>query len=299
MKYDTFKKVILERLEYDIPDPKKISIQTIYKNNGLQLDGLVIMEDNCNISPTLYLNYYFDSYQNGTEFSKIYDMILENYRHNRPTKSIDVRFFTQFENTKSKIAIKLINYEKNKTLLQDVPHIRFLDLAIVFYCLITMDEEVGNATILIHNSHLAYWNVTLEELFAIAKENTRKLLPEKISDMNDMLQELSKRQLISAPMIADEERYPMFVLTNERNLHGAACILYDDLLKQYATQADTDFYILPSSIHEVILIPTTEDTCQEELSEMVMEVNASQLLEEEVLSDHAYYYSRKTNEITM
>jgi hypothetical protein len=299
MKYDTFKKVILERLEYDIPDPKKISIQTIYKNNGLQLDGLVIMEDNCNISPTLYLNYYFDSYQNGTEFSKIYDMILENYRHNRPTKSIDVRFFTQFENTKSKIAIKLINYEKNKTLLQDVPHIRFLDLAIVFYCLITMDEEVGNATILIHNSHLAYWNVTLEELFAIAKENTRKLLPEKISDMNDMLQELSKRQLISAPMLADEERYPMFVLTNERNLHGAACILYDDLLKQYAAQADTDFYILPSSIHEVILIPTTEDTCQEELSEMVMEVNASQLLEEEVLSDHAYYYSRKTNEITM
>jgi hypothetical protein len=226
-------------------------------------------------------------------------MILENYRHNRPTKSIDVRFFTQFENTKSKIAIKLINYEKNKTLLQDVPHIRFLDLAIVFYCLITMDEEVGNATILIHNSHLAYWNVTLEELFAIAKENTRKLLPEKISDMNDMLQELSKRQLISAPMLADEERYPMFVLTNERNLHGAACILYDDLLKQYAAQADTDFYILPSSIHEVILIPTTEDTCQEELSEMVMEVNASQLLEEEVLSDHAYYYSRKTNEITM
>lgn len=289
----------MERLKYDIPDPKKISIQTVYKNNGLYLDGLVIMENNCNISPTLYLNYYYESYQGGTSFQQVYETILENYRQNKPAQSIDVRFFTQFENAKSKIALKLINYEQNKKLLEDVPHIQFLDMAIVFYCLISMDSQAGNATILIHNSHLSYWDTSLEELFQIAKRNTRQMLPARLNDMNDVLRDLSGKHMLFPPFQPDEDVYPMFVLTNHINLYGAACILYEDLLKEYARQAETDFYILPSSIHEVILIPAVDPNCQQELSQMVKEVNHSQLLEEEILSDHAYYYSRESNEITM
>ncbi len=299
MEYETFKQVIMERLKYDIPDPKKISIQTVYKNNGLYLDGLVIMENNCNISPTLYLNYYYESYQGGTSFQQVYETILENYRQNKPAQSIDVRFFTQFENAKSKIALKLINYEQNKKLLEDVPHIQFLDMAIVFYCLISMDSQAGNATILIHNSHLSYWDTSLEELFQIAKRNTRQMLPARLNDMNDVLRDLSGKHMLFPPFQPDEDVYPMFVLTNHINLYGAACILYEDLLKEYARQAETDFYILPSSIHEVILIPAVDPNCQQELSQMVKEVNHSQLLEEEILSDHAYYYSRESNEITM
>ena len=299
MKYETFKKIILERLECDIPDPKKISIETIRKNNGLNLDGLVIMENNCNISPTLYLNYYFQSYQSGTSFQHIYETILENYQQNKPAQSIDIRFFTQFENARSKIALKLIHYEKNKELLKDVPHIRFLDLAIVFYCLISMDPDTGNATILIHHSHLSYWGIGLEELFHIAKENTQRILPAKLNDMKDVLKELSGIEPLSPPLSPENDIYPMFVLTNEMNLYGASCILYTGLLKEFATKAETDFYILPSSIHEVILIPAIGQNCQKELSEMVKEVNHSQLLEEEILSDHAYYYSRNTDQITM
>lgn len=299
MEYETFKQVVIERLEYDIPDPKKITIQTVYKNNGLSLDGLVIMENHCNISPTLYLNYYYDSYEKGASFQRVYETILENYRQNKPSQSIDVRFFTQFENTKSKIMFKLINYERNKILLQNIPHIRFLDLAIVFYCLISMNTQVGNATILIHRPHLDYWNITLEELFRIAKKNTQKMLPAKLNNMNDVLQELSEKHILFSSIPQDEDIYPMFVLSNQMNLYGAVCILYEDLLKKYAAQTETDFYILPSSIHEVILIPAMEQNCHQELSKMVQEVNHSQLLEEEILSDHAYYYSRKTNKITM
>lgn len=289
----------MERLKYDIPNPKKISIQTICKNNGLYLDGLVIMENNCNISPTLYLNYYYESYRDGTSFQQVYETILENYRQNKPAQSIDVRFFTQFENAKSKIALKLINYEQNMALLEDVPHIQFLDMAIVFYCLISMDSQAGNATILIHNSHLSYWDTTPEELFQIAKRNTRKMLPARLNNMNDVLRDLSGKHMLFPPFQPDEDIYPMFVLTNQINLYGAACILYEDLLKDYARQSETDFYILPSSIHEVILIPAVDPNCQQELSQMVKEVNHSQLLEEEILSDHAYYYSRESNEITM
>lgn len=138
-----------------------------------------------------------------------------------------------------------------------------------------------------------------DDLFEIAKKNTQQILPEKLYDMNDVLHELTdKRQHVSDDCCC-EVPYPMFVLTNESNLFGAACIIYPNLLQHYASEAQTDFYILPSSIHEIILVPTLENSDYQELSEMVQEVNDTQLQDDEILSTHAYYYSRKENEITM
>ena len=299
MQYNTFQTVIMEHLEHDIPDPKRISIQQVSKNNGIVLDGLTIMENDCNISPTLYLNYYYDSYSHGISFNDVYQSLLSDYHRHKPSQNIDPSFFTEFDNIRDKIAMKLIHYERNKELLEKVPHIRFLDLAIVFYCLIAMDFATGNATILIHHSHLKNWNITTTELFQIAKDNTQKILPEKLYDMNDVLYELSGRLTHPDPTVSRPSPYPMFVLTNETNLFGAACLLYKDLLKHFSEKSQTDFYILPSSIHEVILVPTLENDCYGELSDMVREVNDSQLMDDEILSTHAYYYSRRKNEITM
>ena len=299
MQYNTFQTVIMERLEHDIPYQKRISIQQVSKNNGIVLDGLTIMENDCNISPTLYLNYYYDSYSHGISFNDVYQSLLSDYHRHKPSQNIDPSFFTEFDNIRDKIAMKLIHYERNKELLEKVPHIRFLDLAIVFYCLIAMDFATGNATILIHHSHLKNWNITTTELFQIAKDNTQKILPEKLYDMNDVLYELSGRLTHPDPTVSRPSPYPMFVLTNETNLFGAACLLYKDLLKHFSEKSQTDFYILPSSIHEVILVPTLENDCYGELSDMVREVNDSQLMDDEILSTHAYYYSRRKNEITM
>lgn len=299
MNYSTFQTVIMERLERDISDPKHISIQQVTKNNGIVLDGLSIMENDCNISPTLYLNYYYDSYKHGVAFQDVYQSLLRDYQNHRPSGNIDSSFFTEFSNIRDKIALKLIHYERNKILLKDVPHIRFLDLAIVFYCLISMDITQGSATILIHHSHLKNWNIQTDDLFEIAKKNTQQILPEKLYDMNDVLHELTDKSQHVSDDCCCEVPYPMFVLTNESNLFGAACIIYPNLLQHYAAEAQTDFYILPSSIHEVILVPTLENSDYQELSEMVQEVNDTQVQDDEILSTHAYYYSRKENEITM
>lgn len=250
MNYSTFQTVIMERLERDIPDPKHISIQQVTKNNGIVLDGLSIMENDCNISPTLYLNYYYDSYKHGVAFQDVYQSLLRDYQNHRPSGNIDPSFFTDFSNIRDKIALKLIHYERNKILLKDVPHIRFLDLAIVFYCLISMDITQGTATILIHHSHLKNWNMQTDDLFEIAKKNTQQILPEKLYDMNDVLHELTDKSQHVSDDCCCEVPYPMFVLTNESNLFGAACIIYPNLLQHYAAEAQTDFYILPSSIHE-------------------------------------------------
>lgn len=281
MTYETFKNSIVKRLHQDIPDPKKITIHTIEKNNNCMLDGLSIMEHDLNISPTIYLNYYYEEYLSGTPFSAVYDQMLHLYQLYKPQDKVDISFFTDYENVKNRLVYKLIHYERNRELLTRVPHIRFLDLAIVFYYLVITSEN-GCATILIHHQHLTLWQITQETLFQIASKNTPSLLPEELMPLPDIASELP----------------PMFVLTNHYHLHGACCILYPNVLKQLAGHLDCDLCILPSSVHETILIPLTTGVSLPEFSSTVQEVNQSEVSPEEILSDHAYHYHLTDNQIS-
>lgn len=301
MTYDTFKEQILAGMKARIP-LASLSIQSVVKNNNVQLDGLTIMEGGTNLSPTIYLNYFYETYQNGVEFSSILDTILHTYQSNKPRGKIDTSFFTDYANVRSHIAYKLIHYERNRHLLADLPHFRYLDLAIVFYCLVSSSPS-GNATILIRKDHLRFWNISPTQLFDAAKENTPRLLSYDLRNMNDLMEELlaPAHSTLSDPDIKKEDAAicPMYVLTNQNNLNGASCILYEHLLEHFADRLCCDLYILPSSIHEVILIPATSDTSYQELSQMVQEVNDTQVSPEEILSDHVYYFSRSSGSIRM
>ena len=301
MTYDTFKEQILAGMKARIP-LASLSIQSVVKNNNVQLDGLTIMEGGTNLSPTIYLNYFYETYQNGVEFSSILDTILHTYQSNKPRGKIDTSFFTDYANVRPHIAYKLIHYERNRLLLADLPHFRYLDLAIVFYCLVSSSPS-GSATILIRKDHLRFWNISPTQLFDAAKENTPRLLSYDLRNMKDLMEELlaPAHSTLSDPDIKKEDAAicPMYVLTNQNKLNGASCILYEHLLEHFADRLCCDLYILPSSIHEVILIPATSDTSYQELSQMVQEVNDTQVSPEEILSDHVYYFSRSSGSIRM
>ena len=91
----------------------------------------------------------------------------------------------------------------------------------------------------------------------------------------------------------ESDEFGMYVLSNSSKVFGAASILYPDVLKNFAEKLDRDLYILPSSVHEVILLPKRSETEWETLQEMVKEVNATQLEEVEILSDSVYSYTKK------
>ena len=165
--YDDFKKRVKKEVEYRVDG--LVSIQQITKNNGLELDGLTILAAGVNISPTIYLNYYYDKFlQYGLD--AVVKEILEVYEQNKPKEAIDISFFTDAQKICNKIKMKLINYERNKELLKKVPHIKYLDLAIVFYAEVQNTAD-GLATILIYNHHMTFWNFTVEEMFKLANEN--------------------------------------------------------------------------------------------------------------------------------
>lgn len=297
MTYQEFKSNTLHVISSRLGSAYRVTLLDIIKNNDTHLDGLTILSENSNISPTIYLNYYYDQYLSGKSISAIYEDILHSYRTHVPKENIDITFFTDFERIKNNIIFKLVNYERNKELLSNVPHIRYLDLAIIFNCFIDSCND-GYATILIHKHHMDFWNLSVEDLYTLATKNTPQLLQYQLQNMADVLTELFHTD--HPDWLTEElEPIPMYVLSNSAKLNGSGCILYEDLLTQISGELGSDFYILPSSVHEVLLIPVEYASSYDELSEMVREINSTQLSREEILSDHVYFYSRLTGNVTM
>ena len=278
MNYHDFKQQIISTLSDRLGSDVRITVSDILKNNDTHLDGLTILAPGQNLAPTIYLDYYYGQYERGRSFSDITDDILTAYRENRPKSPVDISFFT--------------DYDKR------VPYYRFLDLAIVFLCLVESDSS-GTATVLIHNEHLTYWGITRDDLYALAMANTPQLLRYDLRSMTEVLRELFADEFADPAGNDLIEPFPIYVLSNQHRLNGSSCILYQHLLHDFARRIGSDFYILPSSVHEVLLIPADNQISMSTLSSMVRDVNSSQLAREEILSDHVYYYSLETDQITM
>ncbi len=293
MEFTNFTTLVQREVEKRAGENYRVKLNDVMKNNGVVLRGITLMQDDSNISPTIYLNPYYDAYENGdTTLGTVIDEVIDTYERNKINRSIDMKFFLNYETVRSRIIFKLINTEKNRELLRDVPYIPFHDLSIVFQCLVS-EERFGNASILIHNVHLQLWKVNARELYECALENTPLLQGYELADMNTVLEEMKALGGIDDEEIEDmQQEIPMYVLSNKSRINGASCILYKDILKDFAMVVDKDLYVLPSSIHEVILLPSDGTQESEQLKEMVREINQSQVEKEEVLSDSVYYYRR-------
>ena len=114
MNYQSFKNSIIEYIRYQLGSTYHIFIQSIIKNNGIRLDGLIIMPEETNIAPTIYLNYYFQKLKQGIPFENICTEIINYYQKHHPESSVDIQFFTDLEQIQSHIAYKLINFVINK-----------------------------------------------------------------------------------------------------------------------------------------------------------------------------------------
>lgn len=298
MEFASFTVLVKNEVQKRVGGAYRISVGDVMKNNGVILCGLTLKQDDSNISPTIYLNSYYEDYRNGqTTLGGIVDELLEIYERNRVNRSIDMRKFLNYGEVRHRIVYKLINTQQNQELLKDVPHIDFHDLSIVFQFLIT-EECFGSATILIHNAHLKLWNVSVTELYKTARQNTPVLSKYEIKSMHEVLQELSCRD-DRTPAEEGRTQLPLYVLSNKSRVHGAACILYPDLLRDFAEAMRQDIYIIPSSVHEVLLLPA--DGMQEaaHIKEMIQEVNDTQVKTEEVLSYSVYFYARGEGRIHM
>lgn len=285
MNYQQFVIVIKEKVALSLGAGMNLQIHTTLKNNGKERIGLSIEDKKINIHPTIYLEEYYKQFKNGNSIEDIAQNILNVYQEVRFEHTFDIESIKDFSLTQSKITYKIIHAQKNETPLQSLPHILYLDLAIVFYVLFEVDTN-GCATIPITHQLLELWEKDVEELHQIALANSPELLPAVFKPMRAVVEDL-----LGLP--CDEEGFDediMFVLTNPWRSFGAACMLYNGILEQIAATLGENYYILPSSIHEIIVIPESQAPCKEHLMDMVREVNETQVDLEDILSDNVYYY---------
>ena len=302
MEFLNFTMLVREEVEKRTGECYKVRLDDVRKNNGVVLRGITVTQDDSNISPTIYLNSYYEEYIKGrATLINVVNDVMDTYHRNKVNQSVDMRYFLNYESVRQKIIYKLVNTEKNKELLDDIPHIEFLDLSIVFQCLVTQ-EDFGRASILIHNVHLKLWDVSVEILYQAAKENTQQLQGYEIKGMTEVLQEIMCAE-DSENFTEDNERssfsgsVPMYVLSNKSRVDGAACMLYPNLIQDFAEAIQSSFYIIPSSIHELLLLPTRHLEESQEIKSMIREINDTQVSAEEILSYSLYLYDKEERRI--
>lgn len=322
MEYQDFIRRVTENIQAVLGDHCQVQCRPVCKNNGVRLDGLIVMSEEANVSPTVYLNTYYTQFTHGRPLDEIVWEIFSLFRQAPQLGRMNIDQFTDFSAVKENIAIKLINYESNRDLLTGVPHRRFLDLAEVYY-FVVRNDVLGNATILIRNEHAHLWQTNEAALHRIGRKNTLALGWE-IRPMNaiirDYLREELNEYLKDRPEASDapagpdrvqqlaeeilcdiyraDDDGPLYVLSNSQRFFGASCILYTDKLQEFAALKESDLYILPSSIHEVILIPQSVSPGYEALCRMVREINESEVEPCDRLSDRVYRFSLDTGKLS-
>lgn len=292
MKYTEFIKTVRTEITARFDNSFKLEIRPVEKNNGKIYDGLVIFNPNFNIAPTIYLNPYYHWYLNGVSMDAILDAIVSTYKEVCPNSDFDVSFCQSFERAKSKIIMQLINYEKNKSKLEHIPHIKYLDLAVIFQ--LNIDSlYIENGTITITDKLAKSWDVTTSELISVALKNMPSQFPVSVINLADYLREQCPEQ---AELITDSSiDMPLYILTNSVKTNGAAAVLYPDTLAGISKKLGGSLILIPSSIHEFLVMKYDENSSYDDLNRFIREVNSTQLRDDEILSDRYYIYDASTN----
>ncbi len=288
MQYDEFLALVKAGVSERCPN-SEVVIDKVIKNNSVELDGLSIRSEGKNVFPTIYLNSFYEQSEAGVGLEEIIDSILRINSGNVQTIDIDAEELMNLEKGRDNIYFKVISTERNRILLGMVPHREILDLSIVYYYKIYA-EGIGSGSVLIYNSHMKNWEISEDELFDIAYDNTLRNDDFRLVPMNLLLKELmSDGDLPFELEDACDNNKMMHVLTTNTGVFGAAGIVRDDILKDFA-DGHGAFYVIPSSIHDLILLPDDPSYEVEAILGTIAEVNKEQVDPMEVLSDNLYYY---------
>lgn len=293
MNYQEFQEALLKELAYRLDSRIKLHPTIATKNNDTKLHGLVFQDNTSNIATVLYLDAFYEKFQDDMPITTIAEDIVKLSHQAAKVNLPDANILFDYGQLQKQILYKFINLKANQELLKDVPHIPYLDLAIVFYVLLDCRNDGSMATILIRNKHLELWKKDVQALLSDAHQNTRNIFPAELIPMSEIVSNIpldEDRHTISDP---DTELQPeLFILTNSVKQQGAVCVLYDGILNQIWNFLQEDYFIIPSSIHETMIVRAS-GAAVNYLNEMIQEVNELAVSPEDRLSDHAYFYARE------
>lgn len=296
MDYENFKESFTEALQEDLYGKgieARFDMKSVEKLNNEGYDAVTVTPADSNIGVTLNVEAFYKAHEDGASMdevvSKASDTFIRGF-DNQP--SIDVASLMDYEQMKDKLIMEVVSTEANADMLANVPHVEMEDMSVVYRFVIDSNDD-GRATILATNNMLEAMGITPEQLHEDALKNAPELKPAVITGMSEVMAEMmgmSPEEMAMMGMPTDPADEQMFVATVPDKIHGAGVLAYQDFMDQAAERVGGSFYILPSSLHEVLLVPDNGQMNLQDLEAMVREVNATQVAPEDKLTDNVYHY---------
>jgi len=305
MDYTMFKEFLKDKIKDYLPNELKggeVRISKVNKVNGTK-DGLNIYMPEAKVAPMIYVDEMYSHFKETGDLegeikraAEIYVKALKNI------PDLPVNIFAP--SSRDRIYMTLINTEANKEMLAGVPHREVNDTSVVYRLMVSSDDK-GIGSTIITNSLADGMNLLEEELFKIASENTPKMFPPVVKPMSQVIfGMLTENEGITkdvAEQVVDGmkgENEMIWIITNNKGISGAVNMIFEKNLHELSKGLGDNLYILPSSIHEVIAVPSSLGE-PFELAEMVKEVNMGVVDVSERLSNQVYYYDRESRKLTM
>lgn len=272
-------------LDFEIHE---IRVVDIPKNNGIELKALVIVSSKDTVYPAIYLQPYYQYYCRNGDMEQVLQELATQFRERYRTMDIRNPTMEELRMLQRQVFFCLVNYEKNEKMLQECPHLPFYDMAIVFRYLVHQDDT-GIASAILKNEDMKRIGLDHQSLYNLAYANTRLFLKPQLVLLSKLLRDRYEYEVPDIPEI--------YVLSSHNYMYGAGMILYPELLEQVAREYDGDFFIIPSSIHEVLICTMQGEEARQRLQEILQEVNEFVVEEGDYLSDQLYRYDKKIGKI--
>ena len=297
MDYESFKEKFTEDLRdrlYEQGMEADVSIRPVNKLNE-SYEAVTVTPEGNNIGVNIPIDRIYEEVNAGTSYDKAMDRTVDLIKNGLEQKpDLDVDTLSDYSKMKEMLAMEVVSAEANKEMLETLPHKDLEDMAIVYRFVVTSDEE-GRASILVTNKMIESMGVTPEQLHADAMENAPVIRPVENKGMSEVMAEqvgVEQAEMMRLYPVPPEEEH-MFVATVPDKVHGASVIAYQDFMDKAAEKIGGDFFILPSSLHEVLIVPDDGRSNLYDLEKMVREVNDTQVAPADKLTDSVYHYDSK------
>ena len=290
---EQFAEQLMERIRQKMGAGYTVSMIERSKINQPMQKGIVIKALGDKASPVVYVDDLYERYRIGEGMETLTDDVCAIYHKPLPFSASDMRQILQWEQVRDRLRLILIPAESNEELLADVVHRNVLDLA-AFVCLDFPGSDGAAGFVRVRADMLGLWKQDDDTVYGIARENMLRS-EWNVQDMADLLQELMQQETFPVldEMMDDTQRGQLMILTNTKKSYGAVYMIFPEIMDQIVEDLRKGVYILPSSVHEVMLVDEYGRGNPTELRTIVRDVNDSLVLPEEILSDHVYYYSRE------
>lgn len=291
MKFNDYIEQVRNHVKEHLPkefQEAEILIQEQRKNNDTHIFAMTMRSPGISMSPLIYLEDYYELHKNGMPLNDNIYLIGKKYLSAMNNIKFEQDFDMSYDNMKDKLFLNVVNADKYQNLLVTVHHQRIEDLAVLYRCMVHSSDN-GMGTILVNNRILDTWGISEETLHEQAQQNMNNLFTPEFHTMEYVISELMEQPFTETE--ATLKASNMFVLTNDQRLYGASYLCNPDVLKEISEKLDGDFMILPSSVHEIIILRENQDMDISDLQEMVKSVNQTEVGPTDYLSDNVYHYN--------